>query len=315
VYIDAHIWGEIIYNMQDVMELDLIARYLKRKANFNIICDHEYRKTLERTAEIIADSQVNLYELSASKIDDIFSSVIESGSWTFLIVNPQSYLKYNLFKYMDFSKGEPVIAGIQSKVLILPYDSSERMFAGYWRQDEEYKKALLDCMKENSPYSITTANGTDLTFISRKWIECDFEICTAPVEESVNGRIVADGALFFRKISEKLLFTIRNGEISRIEALDEAGKGLLAEYIKMTEREFSEKKNLQLAEVGIGTTKGAQITDCFMEAEAVRNTCHFCFGNNVCYGGKNASDFHGASVLVKAPVIKILESFNHRDDE
>lgn len=293
--------------MQDVMALDLISRYLERKANLNIICDHDYRKTLERVAEMLVDAQVDLYELSPLNTDSIFSSIVESGSWTFLIANPQSYLEYKLHKYLDFSKGEPLIAGIQSKVLILPYESSERMFVGYW-QDAEHKKALLDRMKENASYSITTANGTDLVFFSRQWIECDFEICTAPVEESVNGKIVVDGALFFRRISEKLLFTIRNGSIVRIEAIDESGKELLSEYMKMTQQAFSEKKNRQLAEVGIGISEGAQITDCFMEAEAARNTCHFCFGNNVCYGGQNASDFHGASVLVRAPVFKNIEA-------
>ncbi|MBR3824341.1 MAG: hypothetical protein IKJ39_03990 [Lachnospiraceae bacterium] len=45
----------------------------------------------------------------------------------------------------------------------------------------------------------------------------------------------------------------------------------------------------------------ATISDCFMEAEAAINTCHFCFGNNVCYGGKNASEFHGNSVLIRNP--------------
>jgi len=294
----------MLNNMQDVIALDLIARYFDRKSNLNIIYDHEYQSSLERVAEILVDSQVNLYELSPSKTDDIFSSVVETGSWTFLIANPQSYLKYKLYKYFDFSKGEPIITGVQSKVLILPYDSAERMFAGYWQQDAEYRKALLDRMKENAPYSISTANGTDLTFVSRKWVECDFEICTAPVEESINGKIVADGALFFKRISEKLLFTIRNGKIDRIEVVEESGKELLTEYTKMTEQVFSEKKNLQLAEIGIGISEGAQITDCFMEAEAVKNTCHFCFGNNVYYGGQNASNFHGASVLVKAPIFK-----------
>jgi hypothetical protein len=38
-----------------------------------------------------------------------------------------------------------------------------------------------------------------------------------------------------------------------------------------------------------------------MESEMVFGTCHFCFGNNDCYGGKNKSDFHGASVLIKEP--------------
>lgn len=51
--------------------------------------------------------------------------------------------------------------------------------------------------------------------------------------------------------------------------------------------------------IGIVFFSAATISDCFMEAEAAINTCHFRFGNNVCYGGKNASEFHGNSVLIR----------------
>ena len=72
-------------------------------------------------------------------------------------------------------------------------------------------------------------------------------------------------------------------------------------------RRHGDPANTQLAEIGIGFCGGAQITDCFMEAEAAAGTCHFCFGNNVCYSGENQSGFHGASVLIRSPVFTRLD--------
>jgi hypothetical protein len=34
----------------------------------------------------------------------------------------------------------------------------------------------------------------------------------------------------------------------------------------------------------------------------MRGTCHFCFGDNVRYGGANPSVWHGGTVVIHAPV-------------
>lgn len=57
----------------------------------------------------------------------------------------------------------------------------------------------------------------------------------------------------------------------------------------------------QLAEVGIGGCEGARLSGIIMEDEAVRGTCHFCFGDNSRYDGANASDWHGGTVVVARP--------------
>ena len=72
----------------------------------------------------------------------------------------------------------------------------------------------------------------------------------------------------------------------------------------MTARDMQNPVNMQLAEIGIGFCNGAMISDCFMEAETIVNTCHFCFGNNICHGGKNESEFHGASILIRNPIFE-----------
>ena len=64
-------------------------------------------------------------------------------------------------------------------------------------------------MKDNQKYRITSSSGTELIFESRKWIPLDFEVCTAPIEKTINGIIVVDGALFLKKSKKKYLFLSR----------------------------------------------------------------------------------------------------------
>ena len=223
-----------------------------------------------------------------------------------LLAEPESCIKRRLYEKLDFSGGEPRIPGVDSRALIFPADSLCRIFSDV-KGIAAQKAKFLSAMKSGEKYRIATGEWTDLTFEARKWIPLDFEICTAPVENSINGKIVADGAVFFKKIGEKLTFIIKNGRIDSVSAESPAGEGLLAEYRNMTAADMKNPANTQLAEIGIGFCPGAEITDCFMEAEAALKTCHFCFGNNIYYGGENESDFHGASVLIKNPVFTRMD--------
>ncbi len=123
---------------------------------------------------------------------------------------------------------------------------------------------------------------------------------------TINGVIAVDGALFFKKISTILFFYIKDGKIESIKAKENAMPDDLIEYENMTQSDFNNECNKQLAEIGLGFCDNAIISNCFMEAEAAYNTCHFCFGNNECYGGINKSNFHGASILIKEPQFEII---------
>lgn len=223
-----------------------------------------------------------------------------------LLATPETYAAYRLFLHLDFSRGEPKIPGIESKILIFPTDSIVRIFSVDPECHTAEKNRLLSVLLADSKYRITTPLGTDLVFRARTWLPLDFEVCTAPLEDSVSGEIVIDGALFFKKTDSKLRFIIERGKLTKMTAFDQAGEADLREYIAMTKNDMEDPVNCQLAEIGIGFCGGAEITDCFMEAEAVKGTCHFCFGNNICYGGNNASEFHGASVLIKDPNFELI---------
>lgn len=291
--------------MYDSIALSIIKYFNYEESRLYLLVDEPYEEIAQSIKRHHTNIEIDFIQSytpqNIRKIFDLpFSAVV------LLLAEPESYVKYKLFQYLDFSKGEPQIANTTSKVLIFPQESICRIFSKGIDKIIVEKEKLLANMKVNQKYRITTVKGTDLVFESRTWIPLDFEICTAPIEKTVNGVIVVDGALFFEKIEETISFVIEDGKIRLITANSLKGEDLIIEYNKMTEKDMKKSVNLQLAEIGIGFCNDAIISDCFMESEAVLNTCHFCFGNNVCYGGNNESEFHGASILIKNPVFTCI---------
>lgn len=287
--------------MYDSVAYHIIQYFNYEKDKLYLLVDETYTEIAQSIKRHHTNTEILLFSsYTSDNIKEIFD--LPLSEVVLLLAEPESYVNYKLFQYLDFSKGEPQIENTASKVLIFPKDRICRIFSDGADKNIIEKEKILADMKVNQKYRITTAQGTNLIFESRNWIPLDFEVCTAPQETSINGVIVVDGALFFKKIEDTISFVIENGKIKSITACTSKGKTLVAEYIKMTERDMKHPVNMQLAEIGIGFCNGAIISDCFMESEAVLNTCHFCFGNNVCYGGKNESEFHGASILIKNPV-------------
>lgn len=292
--------------MYNNIALNIIEYFNLKKDRLYLLVDQTYSEIAHSIKQHHANTEIIfLQSYTPQNVKNIFD--LPFSAVVLLLAEPELYVKYKLFQYFDFSKGEPQISNTASKVLIFPKESICRIFS---EGSDKYiieKERILADMKANQKYRITSAQGTDLIFESRSWIPLDFEICTAPKEKSVNGVIVVDGALFFEKIEDKISFVIKDGKIQSITAYSSNGEALVGKYNNMTERDMKNPVNMQLAEIGIGFCNGAVISDCFMESEAVLNTCHFCFGNNVCYGGENESEFHGASILIKNPVFTCVE--------
>lgn len=285
---------------------NLINRFHYEKEKLYLLID----STFDEIAQDIQKQHMNTEIISFTSctkenIKQIFE--LPLSAVVLLLADPESYVKYQLYQYLDFSHGEPQIENTVSRVLIFPKDSIKRIFGVDIEKDTKTKNMLMTTMRNHQKYRIITQNGTDLLFESREWIPLDFEICTAPIEDSVSGVITVDGALFFKEVDETLVFKIEKGKVASITASSLKGQKLADEYLNMTEGIMKNPVNKQLAEIGIGFCNGAIINDCFMEAETVVNTCHFCFGNNLCYGGNNASDFHGASILIKNPIFEKVQ--------
>lgn len=273
--------------------------------NLYLLADEAYTELAGNIKQLHGNAEIRVFQTGdPDHLNEVFD--LPHAIVVLLLAQPETYVKYRLFQYLDFSEGEPQIPNTVSRVLIFPVESICRMFAGDVSSNHMQRQKLLDKMKPHHKYRVTSEQGTDLVFETRNWIPLDFEVCTAPIEASVNGVIVVDGAVFFKKIENTLTFVIKDGKIIEIKAGTEQGMSLVAEYTNMTAGVMKDTVNMQLAEIGIGFCSGAVISDCFMEAETVLNTCHFCFGNNVCYGGVNESEFHGASVLIKNPVFTCI---------
>ncbi len=286
-------YESVARNILNYFHYDTVKLYL--------LADDAYKEIAENIKQSHGNAELRFIQNSSTEhMGEFFR--FSNSSVVLLLAEPESYVNCKLFHYLNFSSGEPQIPGAPSRVLIFPLESICRIFSKDVRKNFTEKERLLTSLKTNQKYRITTAQGTDLVFESRSWIPLDFEVCTAPKEASVNGVIVVDGALFFKKIEDTLTFVIKDGKLQDIVASSEAGNALVAEYKAMTSNTMKNPINTQLAEIGIGFMTGADISDCFMEAETVVNTCHFCFGNNICYGGENKSEFHGASVLIRNPV-------------
>ncbi len=287
--------------MYNTIALNIIKYFNYNEDALLLVVDKAYDEIAKAIKKYHDKTEIVYFEYyKPEDVKEIFK--FSSSTVVLLLAEPISYVKYRLFEHLDFSNGEPVIPNSVSKVLVFPKESLCRIFSESADNIAIEQEKMISEMKDNQKYRITSSGGTDLTFESRKWIPLDFEVCTAPIEESINGIIVVDGALFFKKSEEKIAFFIKDGKIQSIKANSPKGDLLVAEYKKMTERDMKNSVNMQLAEIGIGFCNNAIISDCFMEAEAATKTCHFCFGNNICYGGKNESEFHGASILVRNPI-------------
>jgi len=288
---------------------NLITKYGLTDRLATVVVDDGFEKLCEAFQSVAPG--VTLKKLREYGAEHMLELVKElAGQKVLLLAQPQSYVTYQLATIFDFEKGEPVIPGCESTVLIFPVDSLISVFRVDIAEDGAYRDQILQEMKDGGRYLLTNAAGTRLEFTARKWILLDFEVCTAPIEETIEGKLVVDGAVFYRKndreLGEKIILTIEHGKVTDIRAYDDQGEKLAQEYKNMITSSIKDAVNLQLAEIGIGFCKGAAVSDCFMEAEIARDTCHCCFGNNVCYGGKNASAFHGNSVLMMKPVFKLI---------
>ena len=294
--------------INDICGEQIISKYLNPKNDFIVIHDIAYREMalgIQHVAQI-KNLHTDLLEINDVIIlDKLFENCIVKDCECILLVSEDSFIRFRLRKYLNFSYGAPRINKINknSYVSIFPLESAQRIYSSDYKKDMQATESILLKLKDNALHKITTEIGTSITFISRKWCTHDNEILTAPLENSINGRIMVDGAVFYKKIENIVSVKIKNGLFVGIYAESENAKSTIDEYIKMTNHDFVDTINKQLAEVGIGFNTNAVISNCFMESETVFGTCHFCFGNNACYGGANKSDFHGASVLIKNPDI------------
>lgn len=242
-------------------------------------------------------------------LDDLFA---EAGVGLIVLASPRMWRELELATRLVVTAGGPTLRVACAPIfldMVMPLESVLRVYGSDYADNVAYAASLRAQLVGDASYRLTAAGGTDLTFRARDWQAGAQEICelhTSPVEDSVQGRIVADGSVFFARITAPIALEIRAGRLVATHCADERDATYRAYVKEMRKRMAADAANGQLAEVGLGVNAGARLSGCIMEDEAVRGTCHFCFGDNARYGGRNTSDWHGGTVVVRAPRLERL---------
>ncbi len=182
---------------------------------------------------------------------------------------------------------------------------------------QERAEMLLKHLQGVEMVRLTTPSGTDLTFSTLgrsfftdtrvdwqtlKWMNLPVgEVPVAPVESSMNGRLVCDLAVGgIGQIDKPIEFLVQDGAVADVRGgdehvMEEVGLALRIDDWSKVVGEFS-----------FGLNPKARLNAPFLEAEKVGGTVHIAFGTNIDFpGGKNPSVNH-MDFLMKAPTVDIL---------
>ena len=126
------------------------------------------------------------------------------------------------------------------------------------------------------------------------------EIFTAPVEETVNGKVVVDGSIGnLGQVKNPFTVSIYKGNIIDVEpsCVDE----IFQEFSFVIN--YDPPNTKCIGEFGIGLNPKATLTGTMLSDEKVEGTVHFAFGDS--YGlGKTKSKYH-TDVLIMNPTIYV----------
>ncbi len=175
-------------------------------------------------------------------------------------------------------------------------------------------KRLKDLLAEKT-VRVSSELGTDVQFNlqGRTWILNDGdlsrlglygnlpagEIYTAPVEESLRGRIVVDGSVGgLGQTDRPFAIDMEAGRIRSMEALGGRSK-TLEKFAEICG--YDAPATETIGEFGVGTNPGARVVGNMLMDEKVMGTVHFAFGDS--YGlGRSSSRFH-TDVMITKPSI------------
>ncbi|MBI4018433.1 MAG: aminopeptidase [Candidatus Aenigmarchaeota archaeon] len=165
---------------------------------------------------------------------------------------------------------------------------------------------LAKKLEKGSAVEVITPSGTDLQF-SIKGCRVTPSYGIAEKDHVVN---LPDGEVFLppKKMNGVLVFDSYGSAIRKPTRLivknnriAEFQKNWNGNYMKKI---LGKKNDRFVAEFGIGTNGAAKLIGNVLEDEKVLGTCHIAFGNNLGFGGSNASNVH-IDVILNKPTIWI----------
>lgn len=137
----------------------------------------------------------------------------------------------------------------------------------------------------------------------------NIETAVGPTDNSAEGVLVIDGSIplpGLGVIREPIHIRVEKGLIVSIEGGEEAK--LLEQSLKA----MNDDRVYVVAEVGFGMNTGASISGRMLEDEGVFGTMHIGIGNNLAYGGTNATPIH-IDLIMKQPTYIVDGKTLYRD--
>ncbi|MCW3993365.1 MAG: aminopeptidase [Candidatus Bathyarchaeota archaeon] len=143
---------------------------------------------------------------------------------------------------------------------------------------------------------------TKIDWKTMKWMNLPTgEVIVAPVESSLEGRLVCDMAIGgIGPIKTPVEIAVKNGKVQDVSSAD-------TEVLRRAKGSLNtdEWSNV-VGEFAFGINSKARFVEGFIEAEKMLNTIHIAFGNNSDMpGGKNPSKNH-MDFLVSKPTVKVF---------
>jgi len=142
---------------------------------------------------------------------------------------------------------------------------------------------------------------TKLDWKSMKWMNLPTgEVIVAPVEDSLNGRLLCDMAIGgISKVKTPVEVVAKNGKAEKLLSKD---KNILR---KVKDTFETDDWSDIVGEFAFGINPKARFVNEFLEAEKILGTIHVAFGANTDMpGGKNPSKNH-IDLLISKPTVKV----------
>jgi aminopeptidase len=144
---------------------------------------------------------------------------------------------------------------------------------------------------------------TKLDWKTMKWMNLPTgEVIVAPVEDSLNGKLVCDMAVGgIGKLRKPMEVTIKNGRLQKVFSRDK-------EHLRRVKETFqTDDWSDVVGEFAFGINPKARFVNEFLEAEKLLGTIHVAFGANTDMpGGKNPSKNH-MDMLISEPTVEVIQ--------
>lgn len=137
----------------------------------------------------------------------------------------------------------------------------------------------------------------------------NIETAVGPVDNSAEGILVIDGSIplpGLGVIKEPITVHVSKGYITSIEG------GKEAKLLEKSFKDLNDDRVYLIAEVGFGMNTGASMSGRMLEDEGVFGTIHIGIGNNLSFGGNNATPIH-IDMIMRKPTYTVDGRIVYKD--